>query len=99
MRLTVMSARILCCFRSTAGAFVARLVTDAPTAYILLGHTLAELHAQLPAGLERASRQPGGLPEVAEVWFPLYRRPHSPRQTGQRPFKSRFLPVRALDRG
>jgi hypothetical protein len=24
-------------------------VTDAPTAYILLGHTLAELHAQCPA--------------------------------------------------
>jgi hypothetical protein len=30
--------------------FVARLVTDAPTPYILLGHTLAELHASLPTG-------------------------------------------------
>jgi hypothetical protein len=52
------------------GALVARLVTDAPTAYIQLSHTLAELDAQLPAGLERASRQPGDPPE-AEVWFPL----------------------------
>jgi hypothetical protein len=32
------------------GAFVARLVTDAPTPYILLGHTLAEVQARLPQG-------------------------------------------------
>jgi hypothetical protein len=29
------------------GAFVARLVTDPPTPYILLGHTLAEVQVQL----------------------------------------------------
>ncbi len=33
------------------GAYVARLVTDAPTPYVLLGHTLAEVHADLPRGL------------------------------------------------
>jgi hypothetical protein len=26
------------------GAFVARLVTDAPTSYVLVRHTLAEIH-------------------------------------------------------
>jgi hypothetical protein len=53
------------------GAFVARLVTDAPTAYILLGHTLAEIHAQLPPGLECSVRQPADPPEVVELWFPV----------------------------
>jgi hypothetical protein len=38
------------------GAFVARLVADAPTSYALLGHTLAELQAQLPPGLECVER-------------------------------------------
>ena len=52
------------------GAFVARLVADAPTAYALLGHTLAELQAQLPPGLECVVRQPADPPEVVEVWFP-----------------------------
>jgi hypothetical protein len=52
------------------GALVARLVTDAPTVYILLGHTLAEIHAQLPPGLERSERQPADPAEVVEVWFP-----------------------------
>jgi hypothetical protein len=52
------------------GAFVARLVTDAPTPYILLGHTLAEVQAQLPPGLERSERQPSDPPAVVEVWFP-----------------------------
>jgi hypothetical protein len=52
------------------GALVARLVTDAPTVYILLGHTLAEIHAQLPPGLERSDRQPADPAEVVEVWFP-----------------------------
>jgi hypothetical protein len=32
------------------GAFVARLVTDAPTPFVLSGHTLAEIHARLPPG-------------------------------------------------
>jgi hypothetical protein len=46
------------------GAFVARLVTDGPTPYILLGHTLAEVQAQLPPGLERSERQPSDPPAV-----------------------------------
>jgi hypothetical protein len=29
------------------------LVTDTPTPYVLRGHTLAEVQAQLPPGLER----------------------------------------------
>jgi hypothetical protein len=52
------------------GAFVARLVADVPTAYALPGHTLAELRAQLPPGLERVERQPADPSEVVEVWFP-----------------------------
>jgi hypothetical protein len=52
------------------GAFVARLVVDAPTSYVLLGHTLAELYAQLPPGLEGSARQPADPPEVVEVWLP-----------------------------
>jgi hypothetical protein len=52
------------------GAFVARLVTDAPTPYILLGHTLAEVQVQLPPGLVRSERQPSDPPAVVEVWFP-----------------------------
>jgi hypothetical protein len=52
------------------GAFVARLVTDAPTPYILVGHTLAEVHASLPHGLERSDRQPSDPSEVVEAWFP-----------------------------
>ena len=39
------------------GAFVARLVADAPTAYALLGQTLAELQAQLP----RSAGSRGGV--------------------------------------
>jgi hypothetical protein len=52
------------------GAVVARLVTDAPTPYILIGHTLPELTAQLPRGMTRSDRQPSDPPEVVEVWFP-----------------------------
>ena len=52
------------------GAFVARLVADAPTSYALLRHTLAELQAQLPPGLECVVRQPADPPEVVEAWFP-----------------------------
>jgi hypothetical protein len=48
------------------GAFLARLVTDAPTPYILLGHTLAEVQASLV----HSGRQPSDPPEVVEVWFP-----------------------------
>ena len=52
------------------GEFVARLVTDAPTSYVMLADTLAGLWAQLPAGLVRTDRQPVDPPEVVEVWFP-----------------------------
>jgi len=34
--------------------FVARLVTDAPTPYVLRADSLAGLHAQLPPGLVRS---------------------------------------------
>jgi hypothetical protein len=52
------------------GSIAARLVTDTPTPYILLGHTLAEVQARLPPGLERSERQPSDAPEVVEIWFP-----------------------------
>jgi hypothetical protein len=51
------------------GQFVARLVTDAITPYVLLADTLGGLHAQLPPGLDRSDRQPADPPEVGEVWF------------------------------
>jgi hypothetical protein len=52
------------------GAFVARLVTDAPTPYVLLGHILAEIHANLPRRLVRSERKPSDPPDVVEAWFP-----------------------------
>jgi hypothetical protein len=52
------------------GAILARLVTEAPTVYVLIGHTLAEVQAQLPPGLERSERQPSDPEAVVEVWFP-----------------------------
>ena len=51
------------------GKFVARLVTDAPTPYVLLADTLGELQAQLPPRLARSDRQPADPPEVVEIWF------------------------------
>ena len=51
------------------GVLAARFVTDAPTPHVLLGHTLAEVQAPLPPGLERTERQPSDPPEVVEVWF------------------------------
>lgn len=48
----------------------ARLVTDRPTPYVLMAESVAELQAQLPAGLVRVERQPADLPEVVEIWFP-----------------------------
>jgi hypothetical protein len=52
------------------GAFAARLVTDAPTPHILLGHTLAEVQVQLPPGLVHSGRQPSDPPAAVEVWLP-----------------------------
>jgi hypothetical protein len=51
------------------GQFVARLVTDAPTPYVLLADTLAGLHAQLPSSMGWSDRQPADPPEVLEIWF------------------------------
>jgi hypothetical protein len=51
------------------GQFIARLVTNAPTPYVLLADTLGGLHAQLPSGMEWSDRQSGDPPEVLEVWF------------------------------
>ena len=51
------------------GQFVARLLTDAPTPYVLLADTLGELHAQLPSGMGWSDRQPADPPEVLEFWF------------------------------
>lgn len=51
------------------GAFVARLVTDAPTPYVLLADTLAGIRAQLPPGLVRLGRQPAEPPDLVEIWF------------------------------
>lgn len=48
---------------------VARLVTDAPTPYVLLADTLAGLQAQLPPRLVRKERQPADPPEMLEIWF------------------------------
>jgi hypothetical protein len=52
------------------GQFLARLVTDTPTPYVLLADTLGGLQAQLPPRLARSDRQPADPPEVVEVWFP-----------------------------
>jgi hypothetical protein len=49
--------------------FVARLVTDAPSPYLLMSDTLAEIHAKLPLPLSRHARQPVDPPEVIEIWF------------------------------
>jgi hypothetical protein len=52
------------------GAFVARLVTNAPTPYILLADTLGGLEAQLPTDLVRSDRRPADPPEILATWFP-----------------------------
>jgi hypothetical protein len=46
---------------------IARLLTQNPTPYVLRGHTLAEVQAQLPPGLTRTERQPSDPPEVVEI--------------------------------
>jgi hypothetical protein len=52
------------------GQFIARLVTGAPTVYVLRSETLADLHAQLPAGVVRSDRQAADPPDLVEIWFP-----------------------------
>jgi hypothetical protein len=44
-------------------------VTEAPTVYVLRANTLAELHAQLPSGVERSDRQTADPPDLVEIWF------------------------------
>jgi hypothetical protein len=44
--------------------FMGRLVTNVVTPYVLLAHTLAELHTQLPPGLDRSDREPSDPPEA-----------------------------------
>jgi len=51
------------------GQFIARLVAEAPTVYVLQADTLAELHAQLPPGVERSDRQIADPPDLVEIWF------------------------------
>jgi hypothetical protein len=48
---------------------IARLLTDNPTPYVLRGHTLAEVQAQLRHGLTRTERQPSDPPEVVKFDF------------------------------
>ena len=55
---------------TSPAVFVARLVTDAATPYVLVADTLAGLHDQLPPGLTRTDRQPADSPAIVEVWFP-----------------------------
>ena len=53
------------------GQYVARLVTDAITPYVLLADTLGELHAKLPPGLVRSDHQPS---DPGIVWKSGFRR-------------------------
>ena len=59
----------VCLIRQYPDKVIARLVTDAPSPYLLLAGTLAEIHAALPPHLMRSDRQPADPPEVVEVWF------------------------------
>jgi hypothetical protein len=53
-----------------ADQFVARLVTDTPSPYLLIADTLGQLHAQLPIGLEiRLEPAPTDPAEVMEIWI------------------------------
>lgn len=52
-----------------SGRLIARLVTEKPTDYVLIGGTLGEIHEQLPPGLVRTERDHSDPPEVVEAWF------------------------------
>ena len=52
-----------------AGRLIARLVTDAPTAYVLVAGDLGSLRKQIPPGLELSPRQPGDPSGLVETWF------------------------------
>ena len=51
------------------GKVVARLVTATASPYVLIGETLADVQAALPAGLKHADRTPADVPDVVEIWF------------------------------
>ncbi len=51
------------------GRFVARMVTDRRSPFVLVGETLDDVRRQLPDGLVHSSRQPADLAEVVEIWF------------------------------
>lgn len=51
------------------GKFIARLVTDTPSPYVLLAESLTALQAQLPPGLVHSDRQVADLPALVEMWF------------------------------
>jgi hypothetical protein len=56
--------------------YAARLVTSgaAPSPYLLLADSLAEIQALLPPGLVRSERQPGDPPAVVAIWLAGSRR-------------------------
>ena len=60
---------------------IARLVTEAPSPYVLIADTLAELHAQLPPYLARAGRQPADPSEMVER-FSIVPRHHPDEERG-----------------
>lgn len=49
--------------------FVARLVTNASTPYVLLAGTLTGLQSQLPFGLACVERQPADPSDLVEIWL------------------------------
>ena len=51
--------------------YAARLLTSgrAPSPYLMLADTLAEVQAMLPPGLVRSGRMPADPPDVVEIWF------------------------------
>lgn len=51
------------------GKYIARFATDRPTIYVMVAETLAGIHEQLPAGLDRSPRRPNDPPDIVEVWF------------------------------
>src|SRR6478735_2877855 len=58
------------------GEFVARLVTNAPTPYVLIARSLSALQDQLPITLARSDRQSGS--PRSRCWRPVL-----PQRTGQ----------------
>jgi hypothetical protein len=51
------------------GRFAARLVTEHATPYVLVADSLADLQAQMPAGLVRTERQSTTVPDMVEAWL------------------------------